>query len=170
MYISDVNKNKQHHEYLRNITQNLHSLFHRVRSRSWTILLSACTHGGPGNPLCKFRPAIRVCSLFCIRNHRQSSFTLVIPDIMYKVTGCKSLRDKISEALASPGMELRSFDILEDDFTRLYIIQADYWGGGRYDFESQGFWAEMKEVLPDAECICSRAIASAYLIIFEEEL
>lgn len=90
--------------------------------------------------------------------------------IMYKVTGRKSLRDQVSEALASPGMELRSFDILEDDFTRLYIIQADYWGGGRCDFESQGFRAEMREVLPDAECICSRAIASAYLIIFKEEL
>ena len=89
---------------------------------------------------------------------------------MYKVTGRKSLRDQVSEALASTGMELTSFDILEDDFLRLYIIQAAYWGGGRYDFESQGFRGKMREVLPDAECICSPATASAYTIIFKEEL
>lgn len=89
---------------------------------------------------------------------------------MYKVTGCKFLGDQVSEALTPTGMELISFDVLEDNFARLYIIQAAYWGGGRYDFESQGFWDKMREVLPYAECICSSATANVYTIIFREEV
>ena len=81
---------------------------------------------------------------------------------MFKVNGRKSLRDRISEIFRMAGMELTSFDVLEDDFTTLYVFQASYWGLN--ELEAQGFWGRMEEALPDAECICAQAGVNAFII------
>lgn len=86
---------------------------------------------------------------------------------MYKVNGCKSLRDRISEIFQTAGMELTSFDVLEDDFTTLYIFRASYWE--LKELEAQGFWGQMEEALPDAECICAQEGVNAF-IIYKVEL
>lgn len=86
---------------------------------------------------------------------------------MYKVNGLKSLRDRISEIFQTAGMELTSFDVLEDDCTTLYILRASYLGLD--DLGDQGFWDQMAEALPDAECICTQAGVNAF-IIYQVEL
>lgn len=60
------------------------------------------------------------------------------------------------------GMELTSFDILEDDYTTLYVFRASYWDLN--ELEVQGFWDRMEEALPDAECICTQTGANAFII------
>lgn len=65
------------------------------------------------------------------------------------------------------GMELTSFDVLEDDCTTLYILRASYLGLD--DLGDQGFWDQMAEALPDAECICTQAGVNAF-IIYQVEL
>ena len=86
---------------------------------------------------------------------------------MFKVNGRKSLRDRISGIFQMAGMELTSFDVLEDDCTTLYILRASYLGLD--DLEAQEFWDQMEEAFPDAECICAQAGVNAF-IIYQVEL
>ena len=81
---------------------------------------------------------------------------------MYKATICKSLRDEISGVFQSVGMKLTSFDALEDDYTILYILRTSSWDLS--GLEALWFWDRMREVLPDAECLCSQAGANAFII------
>lgn len=92
---------------------------------------------------------------------------------MYKVNGRKSLRDRISGIFQTAGMELTSFDILEDDFTTLYIFRVSYLGSDDFR-KDQGFWDQMEEAFPDAafpdaECICAQKGVNAF-IIYKVEL
>lgn len=87
---------------------------------------------------------------------------------MYKVNGRKSLRDRISGIFQTSGVELTSFDVLEDDFTTLYIFRVSYLGPDDFR-KDQVFWDQMEEAFPDAECICAQEGVNAF-IIYKVEL
>lgn len=85
---------------------------------------------------------------------------------MRKVTPSRILRKEIESLLSTFGLELIDLDILEDDSTMLYILHLSFW-----DPDSEGasmLWAQLEELLPEAECICQERGANHFIILREE--